>query len=93
MTDLGEAGWDYVDCIGLAQDRNRWRGLVNSVLNLGFHELHGKLSNGITGGLSSSAQLHRVSLLVKQRNLSTVTSEDDQKVKLWACLLYFTTDS
>jgi hypothetical protein len=32
--DLGEVGWDYVDWIGLAQDRNRWRALVNSVLNL-----------------------------------------------------------
>jgi hypothetical protein len=32
--DLGEAGWGYVDWIGLAKDRNRWRALVNSVLNL-----------------------------------------------------------
>jgi hypothetical protein len=32
--DLGEMGWGDVDWIGLAQDRNRWRGLVNSVLNL-----------------------------------------------------------
>jgi hypothetical protein len=32
--DLGEVGWRDVDCIGLAQDRNRWRALVNSVLNL-----------------------------------------------------------
>jgi hypothetical protein len=32
--DLGEVGWDDVDWIGLAQDRNRWRSLVNSVLNL-----------------------------------------------------------
>jgi hypothetical protein len=31
--DLGEVGWDDVDWIGLAQDRNRWRALVNSVLN------------------------------------------------------------
>jgi hypothetical protein len=27
--DLGEVGWSDVDCIGLAQDRNRWRALVN----------------------------------------------------------------
>jgi hypothetical protein len=32
--DLGEVGWGDVDCIGLAQDRNRWRALVNSILNL-----------------------------------------------------------
>jgi hypothetical protein len=32
--DLGEVGRGDVDRIGLAQDRNRWRTLVNSVLNL-----------------------------------------------------------
>jgi hypothetical protein len=32
--DLGELGWGDVDWIGLAQDRNRWRALMNSVLNL-----------------------------------------------------------
>jgi hypothetical protein len=32
--DLGEVGWGDVDWIGLAEDRNRWRALVNSVLNL-----------------------------------------------------------
>jgi hypothetical protein len=32
--DLGEVGWGDVDWIGLAQDRNRWRALVNSLLNL-----------------------------------------------------------
>jgi hypothetical protein len=32
--DLGEVQWGYVDWIGLAQDRNRWRAIVNSVLNL-----------------------------------------------------------
>jgi hypothetical protein len=31
---LGGVGWGDVDWIGLAQDRNRWRALVNSVLNL-----------------------------------------------------------
>jgi hypothetical protein len=49
-------GWGDVDWIGLAQDRNRWRALVNSVLNLR------ELSSGVTSsGLSSSAQLHTVS--------------------------------
>jgi hypothetical protein len=32
--DLGEMGWGGVDWIGLAQDRNRWRALVNLVLKL-----------------------------------------------------------
>jgi hypothetical protein len=32
--DLGEVGWGDVNWIGLAKDRNRWRALVNSVLNL-----------------------------------------------------------
>jgi hypothetical protein len=32
--DLGEVGWGDVYSIGLAKDRNRWRALVNSVLNL-----------------------------------------------------------
>jgi hypothetical protein len=32
--DLGEVGWGDVDWIGLAKDRNRWRALVKSVLNL-----------------------------------------------------------
>jgi hypothetical protein len=29
--DLGEIGWNGVVWIGLAQDRNKWRALVNSI--------------------------------------------------------------
>jgi hypothetical protein len=32
--DLTEIGWDCVDWIDLAQDRDQWRTLVNMVLNL-----------------------------------------------------------
>jgi hypothetical protein len=32
--DLGEVGWDGVDLIDLAQDRDRWRAYVNEVMNL-----------------------------------------------------------
>jgi hypothetical protein len=32
--DLVEVGWGDEDWIGLAQDRDSWRALVNSVLNL-----------------------------------------------------------
>jgi hypothetical protein len=31
--DLRETGWDGVDCIDLAQDRDKWMA-VNSVMNL-----------------------------------------------------------
>jgi len=33
-TDLQEVGCGYVDWIGLAQDRERWRTLVSAVMNL-----------------------------------------------------------
>jgi hypothetical protein len=60
--DLGEVGWGDVDWIGLARDRNRWKALVNSVLNLHVPLYAGELLSGLTtGGLLSSAQLHRVS--------------------------------
>ena len=32
--DLQEVGCEYMDCIGLAQDRDRWRTLVSAVMNL-----------------------------------------------------------
>jgi hypothetical protein len=32
--DLRETGWDVMDCIDLAQDRDQWRALVNAVMNL-----------------------------------------------------------
>jgi hypothetical protein len=32
--DLGETGWGDVDWIGLSKDRNRWRAVVNSVMDL-----------------------------------------------------------
>jgi hypothetical protein len=39
--DLLEIGLNVVDLIGLAQDRYRWRALVNSVMNLRFHKMLG----------------------------------------------------
>jgi hypothetical protein len=32
--DIGELGWGGMDWIGLAQDRDQWRALVNVVMNL-----------------------------------------------------------
>jgi hypothetical protein len=45
--DLGEVGWSDVDCIGLAQHRNRWGALVNSVFNSPAQSNAGKLSSGL----------------------------------------------
>jgi hypothetical protein len=57
--DLVEVEWGDVGWIGLAQDRDRWRALVNSGLNLRVPQTAGKLSSvQITRDLSSSAQLH-----------------------------------
>jgi len=33
-TDVQEVGFGYMDWIGLAQDRDRWRTLVSAVMNL-----------------------------------------------------------
>jgi hypothetical protein len=32
--DLREIGWDGMDWINQAQDRDQWRALVNTVMNL-----------------------------------------------------------
>jgi hypothetical protein len=32
--DLREIGWGGMDCIDLAQRRDQWRALVNTVMNL-----------------------------------------------------------
>jgi hypothetical protein len=32
--DLREIGWDVVDWVNLAQDRDQWKALVNTVINL-----------------------------------------------------------
>jgi hypothetical protein len=63
--DLGKIGWDGVDWIGLAQDRGKWRTLVNSAMNFQVSYNAGILSSGFTAcDLSSSAKLHRVSYFV-----------------------------
>jgi hypothetical protein len=34
IMDLKETGWECVDWIHLAQDRDKWRAVVNTVMNL-----------------------------------------------------------
>jgi hypothetical protein len=38
LLDIGSGG---VDWIGLAQDKDKWRDLVNAVMNLRFHKMLG----------------------------------------------------
>jgi hypothetical protein len=46
----------------LAQDRNQWRALANTVMNLQLPQIPGNfLSSCATGGFSRKAQLHEVS--------------------------------
>jgi hypothetical protein len=35
--DLREIGWNGVDWIELAKDRDQWRALVNTMMNLRVH--------------------------------------------------------
>jgi hypothetical protein len=37
--DLREIELDGMDWINLAQDRERWKAFVNTVMNFGFHEM------------------------------------------------------
>jgi hypothetical protein len=40
-TDLREIGWGGVDWIVLAQDRDQWRALVNTVMNIRLYKIVG----------------------------------------------------
>jgi len=37
--DLREIGWKVVDCMHLSQDRDRWRAVVNTVMNVRVHKM------------------------------------------------------
>jgi hypothetical protein len=60
--DLREIGWGGMDWIDLAEDRDQWRALVNTVMNLWVPCNTGEfLSRCTTGGFSRRTQLHEVS--------------------------------
>jgi hypothetical protein len=58
--DLREIEWDGMDWIDLAQDRDQWRALVNTVMNLRDPSNAGKFMSGCTiGSFSGRAQLRK----------------------------------
>jgi hypothetical protein len=60
--DLREIGWVGMDWIDLAQDKDQWRALVNTVMNLRVPQNVGEFLSGCTtGSLSKRARLHGVS--------------------------------
>jgi hypothetical protein len=61
--DLREIGWGCMDWINLAQERDHWGALVNTVMNIQVPQIVGKfLSSCTTTGFSRRVQLHEVSL-------------------------------
>jgi hypothetical protein len=57
--NLGKIGWEGMDWIDLAQHRDQWRALVNTVMNLRVPENAGNFLSGYTiGSFSRRAQLH-----------------------------------
>jgi hypothetical protein len=62
--DIGEIESDCMDWMDLAQDRDQWRALVNTVMNLRAPYIFGKfLSSCTNGGFSRRAQIHEVSYI------------------------------
>jgi hypothetical protein len=57
--DLREIEWDGMGWIDLAQDRDQWKALVNTVMNLRVPLNAGKfLSSCTNSSFSRQAQLH-----------------------------------
>jgi hypothetical protein len=57
--DLREIGWDGMDCIDLAQDKDQWKVFLNTLMNLRVSQNSGNFLSGCTiGSLSRMVQLH-----------------------------------
>jgi hypothetical protein len=63
--DVGERGGGRMDWIDLAENRDQWRTLVNTVMNLWVVKIAAKFFSGhVIGSFSRRAQLHEFSPLV-----------------------------
>jgi hypothetical protein len=61
-TYLRKIGWGGMDWIDMAEDKDQWRALMNTLMNLWVPLNVGKfLSSCTTGGLSRRARLHGLS--------------------------------
>jgi hypothetical protein len=57
--DRREIGWDRMDWIDLAQDRDQWKALVNTIMNFRIPQQARNFLSGCTiGSFSRRAQLH-----------------------------------
>jgi hypothetical protein len=62
--DLREIGCGVMDWIDLAQDRDKWRALMNMIMNFRVPQNIRKfLSSCTTGGFSRRDQLHAMKLV------------------------------
>jgi hypothetical protein len=57
--DPREARWDGVDWIHLAQDKDQWRALMNTVMKLRVPENAGKFLSSCIFGSFTRSQLHK----------------------------------
>jgi hypothetical protein len=73
-----EIGLSVVDWIGLAQDRYRWRALVNSVMNFGFHK--------ILGSYRVAAQLVASRVVLSSTELVKAMSHVVLIITIWTVL-------
>jgi hypothetical protein len=70
-TDHKEMACESVDWVHLAQDRDRWRAVGNTVTNLGFHKILGTsgVVEKLLGGVSVFWIIKTCSLLKINRRL------------------------
>jgi hypothetical protein len=67
--DIREIGWGSVGWFQLAQNRVRWRALVNTVMNLRV------LAQGSSSGIESDKSAHKNKSSLLKKEYSKVTAE------------------